>query len=337
MGSLTGTSEPVLAYEAALSTFFQAAHSIAVSSGGAALQAAIHAVGVRPGDEVILTPTCPLCTVYPVMAAGAIPVFCDTRKDNFSLSLEDLADVVNPSTRAIIDIPMWGYPTPADELQAFCHERGIMLILDLAHAHGATFKGKHLSAYADVSCFSTHERKLLSTGEGGFIITDNAEIAKSCRDYSRFGNLNGVDFGVNLKLGGLQAALGANRLPNLKQQIARRTETAAAVAQGLRHSALREFDIIDGGHPSYYFMLLRHDFSDSAAFLDYLDSHGVPSDIKRYGCKCLYEFPLIAEYRRECPNAERLLSSVTTVPVHQGIGSTEIGYMLDHLNGYNGR
>lgn len=331
---ISGTSDTVEAYEAALAAYFDSPFAIAVSSGGAAISVALAAVQIQAGDEVVLTPTCPLCTVYPIIAAGATPVFVDTQTDGFGIDLDDLDRVVTARTRAIIDIPMWGYPTPVDKLHARAKELGIPLILDLAHSHGSTLHGRPLSSYGDISCFSTHERKPLATGEGGFMLTADPALAKRIRDYSRFGNLNGRDFGLNYKLGALPAAIGTNRLPYLDQQLAKRRANAERLMAQLDHPQVRESTVIKGGRTNYYFLNLRLSFDDNKKFIDYLDAKGVPSDIKRYGCCCLYEFPSLQQYRRDCVNGASLLDSMTTIPVHPDLSAADMDHIAGLINAY---
>ncbi|HEX3761400.1 MAG TPA: DegT/DnrJ/EryC1/StrS family aminotransferase [Kofleriaceae bacterium] len=333
-GAISGGSDVITEYETELARVFGARHAIAVSSGGAALVAALYGAGVRPGDEVVLPPTCPLCTVYPIMSLGATPVFCDTSANDFGLDLEDLARVTTPRTRAVIDVPMWGYPTPVDRLRDATRALGVPLVLDLAHSHGAKLGGRDLSSYGDLSCYSTHERKIISTGEGGFILSDNDKLVSVVRSYIKFGNLNGRDFGLNFKLSGVQAALGKARLSHLEDLLARRRNTAQRIAAGIRRSGVRAFDILPGGAPSYYFMLLRLSLDDNRKFIDYLDDKGIPSDIKRYGCKTLYQFPALQQFMRRCDHAEALLSSVTTLPVHPGITEAQADYMVAAINGF---
>lgn len=333
-GSLSGTSDTVAAYESALSNWFESQYAVAVSSGAAAISVALAAAGVKRGDEVLLTPTCPLCTVFPVISAGATPVFVDTRRRSFGMDPDDLMAVLNARTRAIIDIPMWGYPTEVDELSRMASDLKLPLILDLAHSHGSTLHGRPMSDYGDMSCFSTHERKLLATGEGGFILTKHRHLADRCRDYSRFGNLNGADFGLNYKLAALPAALGTTRLLQLEDQINVRRRNANYIVQRLTSAHVRERPIVAGGVPNYYFLNLELSFKDNARFIDYLDAKGVPSDIKRYGCRCLYEYPAVAEYKRECPNGTALLKHMTTIPVHPALKTEELDYMVNLINGY---
>jgi perosamine synthetase len=334
--ALSGTSKTVEAYEQRLAAYFGSRRAVAVSSGGAALSVALYAAGVRAGDEVVLTPTSPLCTAYPIVALEAKPVFCDTRPDNFGMDLEDLARVVTPRTKAIIDIPMWGYPTPAPELHKASKALGVPLIQDLAHSHGTQLGGKHLSSYAELSCFSTHDRKILATGEGGFILTDDDALAEACISYSRFGNLNGRDFGLNYKLGALAAALGETRLGQLDANLAARRGNAQRIASDIRHPKVKELTILPGGVPSYYFMLLALGFRDNRAFIDHLDEQGIPSDIKRYGCKALYLSPSLERFTRKCPNAEALLASITTIPVHPAMKPEDLNRIIGAINAYTG-
>ena len=331
---LSGTSQTVQAYEAALQIWFESDHAVAVSSGGAAISVALFAAGVRPGDEVVLPPTAPLCTIFPIIAAHASPVFCDVRADGLGMDLEDLGRVLTPRTRAVIEVPMWGYPTALVDLQDFARDAGVRLILDLAHSHGSRLHGRHLSAFGDISCFSTHERKPLATGEGGFILTDDSELAQLGRSYSRFGDLDGVHFGLNYKLGGLQAALGRSRLARLADQIASRQDNARALLGRLINPRVAELQVPPGGEPNYYALLLKLGFRDNAAFLRHLDAHGVPSDLLRYGGKQLYQTPAAAAYARQCPNAEKLFASLTTVPVHPGISGPQLEHIAKVVNDY---
>lgn len=319
------------AYESALSEWFQVPHAVSVSSGTAALSTAFAVLGVEEGDEVILPPTCPLCTVYPILALGAVPRFCDTEADGFGLSIEDACALAGPRTRAIVDVPMWGYPTDLPALGEAARELGIPLVLDLAHAHGTQLGGRHLAQYGTVSCFSTHNRKPLSTGEGGFLLLHDPDLAEAARRYSRYGYLDGVHFGVNLKLSPVQAALGRHRLAALADQIARRRTNADRIRAALDGAVLAELPVPPDGRPSYYAMLLRLPAASARRIIDELDSRGIPSDVKRYGCRPLYDFPLCEPYRRSCGNAERLLASVTTIPTHHSLGEDDLDHIVSSL------
>lgn len=334
--NLSGTGPAVVRYEAALAKKFGVDEAITASSGSSAVMVALAALGLEPGDEVILTPTCPLCTVYPILALRLVPVFCDTRKDSFSLDLAMAKRLVSKKTRVIMDIPMWGYPIAADETAAFAADHHLPFVLDLAHGHGIKLKDKWLWDYADVATFSTHSSKIMVTGEGGYILTNQPDVAEKAKLYARFGNLDGVHFGMNHKLGGLQAALGLTRLQRLFDDIDTRRQTMASISARLDNPRLEALPILPGGAPNGLSLLVRELSGRGAALISYLDSYGIPSDISRYDCKPLYKFPILSKYGRECPNAERLLASLTTIPLHPDLSNAEVDRIIAALASYPG-
>jgi perosamine synthetase len=331
--ALSGTSETIAAYEKKLATYFRSEFSLAVSSGTAAIQVALFAVGVGRGDEVIVPSTCPSMTIFPILATGARPVFCDTKEGNFSLNLDDLKNILNSKTKAIIDVPMWGYPTSTDRLAQYAKKTGVPLILDLAQAHGTSLNGKLLSSYADISCFSTHDRKILSTGEGGFLLTNDNKLHAKSKGYIQFGLMNGKDFGLNYKLGGLQAALGNNRIDHINWQLAARRKKALYIKNKINNPQVSELNVIEGGAPNYYSLLLKLSYSDNIKVIRRLDDQGIPSDILRYNYKVLYEYPIFKKYKRKCINSEKLVKSITTIPVHPALGIKELKYIIGEING----
>jgi dTDP-4-amino-4,6-dideoxygalactose transaminase len=330
-GPISGTSALVETYERRVSEVFGASQTVAVSSGGAAISVALGALGVGPGDEVVLTPTCPLCTLYPILALGATPVFVDTKPDAFVADPSALAALLGPRVKAVIEIPMWGYPTELRPIRELTRNAGVPLLLDLAHAHGAMLDGRPLHLFGDLSCYSTHERKILTTGEGGFILTESARLADACRSYSRFGNLDGVSLGLNYKLSGLQAALGTSRLGSISANLEARRVNAKmfreAVALG---SGVRELSFPNNSAPSYYSLVLCAD-KGMPEFRQWLEAVGIPSDVTRYDCRCLYEHPVAHEFRSACPNAAALLQSVTTIPVHPGLTANQREHVVAAL------
>jgi perosamine synthetase len=329
---LSGTSEAVSEYENKLSSFFESKYSVAVSSGTSAIQVALHALGVNLGDEVVVSSACPSMSIVSIMELGAKPIFCDTHEDNFGLDFEDLNRVISSKTKAVMEVPMWGYPTDVAGLKKILRKQNIPLILDLAQAHGTKLNDKYLSHFGDISCFSTHDRKILPTGEGGFCLTNNQRYYKTMQSYIKFGNMNGVDFGLNFKLGSMQAGLGINRINFITNQIKKRTKNAKYILDKINNKKINEFKIIKKGFPNYYTLLLEVKNDNCNKLIDYLDRSGIPSDIRRYNYKVLYEYPLFKKYSRKCSNSEKLSRSITTIPVHPGLTKKDLDYMVDVIN-----
>ena len=333
--SLSGTSGTVSLYEQKLSKYFSSKFAVALSSGGASILVALKSVGVESGDEVILAPTCPLCTVYPILAIGAVPVFCDTLNNNFALNSIDFKNVITKRTKCIIDVPMWGYPTAIDNLRKLADEYNIKLISDLAHAHGTTINNKHISSFADIACYSTHVRKVLSTGEGGFILTNNETYYKNAVSYSRYGHLDGERFGLNFLLSSLQAALGIQNLIDLESNLRTRRNNAFFIRRNIINKEINELPILNNGSPNYYTLLLQVAENKSLSFINHLMMNGIPSDIIKYKCKPVYDYKILHKFRRNCINAKRLLKSLTTIPVHPGVSAKQLNIIIEAINSWD--
>ncbi|MBX8499375.1 DegT/DnrJ/EryC1/StrS family aminotransferase [Pseudomonas lijiangensis] len=332
---LTGTSPIVEEYEAAMSALYGIKHVISVSSGAASVTAALAGVDFRPGDEVIVAPTGPICTVLPILAMGLVPVFCDVAPDSFGLDPLDLRRCIRPRTCAVIEVPMWGYPINSNATWTFVKEAGIPLIQDLAHAHMTRLDGTWLARHGDISCFSTHDCKFISTGEGGFVMTDDDERARRIRAYTRFGNLTGESLGINLKLGGLQAALGLARSRQLGTHLEQRLSNRERLLGLLDNPAFREMPVVPGGVVNGYSLLLQSVGHDGRQLVHYQQRHGIESDIGKYDNQPLYQLPLLTRYHRDCPNAARLLRSLTTVPLHPDLKDDDLHYIAKVLNDYS--
>lgn len=333
-GSTSGTSDANLRYEAALADWFEAGFAVSTSSGTTALLAASASLGLRSGDEVILAPTAPLCTVYALLWLRLVPVFCDVRRDSFALDPDEVRRALTPRTRALLEVPMWGYPVPADELREVARSVDLPLMLDLAHGHGVRLHGRHLSAYSDVATFSTHGSKIFPTGEGGFLLTDDPEIASAARGYCQFGGLDGVHFGLNFKLSGLQAALGLARLQTFSDHLAARERNARTLLERLDHPLLAPFPVARGGEPNYFTLLLQERSGSTDRLAAHLASHGIASEIRKYRCRPLYEYPLLKGHARPCPNSAALLRSTLDVPLDPGFGPEALDRISHALSTY---
>lgn len=329
-GNISGDGDIIGVYEETLRVAFGSKYCVAVSSGTAALSVAMAALRVGPRDEVIVAPTCPLCTLYPIAATGATVVFADTMPGSFGLAPDSVMSRATERTKAVVEVPMWGYPTPADHLRDITDKIGAGLVLDLAHCHGTTIRGVPMSKYGHISCFSTHFRKVISTGEGGFILTDDGSHYDFASSYVRFGKLDGQTFGINLKMGGLLAAIGIRRIRRLPYILERRRSNAAYLNAMLRTDAVREIPICQDGSPNYYALLLTAG-GNTARFIRHMMRLGIPSDVQRYGCRPGYCYPIFSHLRYPCIEAERMLSTITTVPVHQDLTGSQLEYIARAL------
>lgn len=346
---LAGTAPIVDEYEDALSGYFGGCPAVAVSSGTAALHALLMAREIGRDDEVILPPTAPVMSVLPIVAVGATPVFADTGAFHFGLDSGAVTDAITSATRAIVTVPMWGYPANGSELRTLADSRGLLLIEDASHCHGAMEGPRPMGTTAHASFFSTQERKLIATGEGGFIITRDAQLVKELKAVRDFGKLQsdvsddggragqyGYGLGLNFRISAIAAALGIAQLSHLDARIVQRTTNARAIAAQVRSRGfpMTEWVVATGSRPNYYSLVLRARSAevDMRAVGSRLEAHGVISDLHRFGATMLYDLPAFSKYRRHrCPNAEEIFASILTLPTHEGLGRKGIQHVVESL------
>ncbi|HJN28730.1 MAG TPA: DegT/DnrJ/EryC1/StrS family aminotransferase [Candidatus Latescibacteria bacterium] len=262
-GKLMGPGGIVEEFEGELASFFGVQHIVTVTSGTAALHTALCALGVSEGDEVITTPMTDIGTVAAILALHAVPIFADIDIDTRLIDPKSARSRISSRTKVIITVHMSGMPCDMDAFMAIGAEKGVKILEDCAQAHGGTFKGKMLGSIGDAAGFSMNESKQMTTGDGGFVATNDAEtgrIASLFRDktYLRDGSVGRGGqpipfFALNYRANGLHAAVGRAQLAKLPVLVARRRAIASRYHGEL--SDLEAFtlpQIVDGGEPSWW-------------------------------------------------------------------------------------
>ena len=234
--------------EAALATFLGCRYVRAVNSGTSALLLALKSVGIGPGDSVIVPAFTCAATALPVLALGARPVFVDVEVPTLHTTWWRIEAALRPDTKAVLLVHLFGRVADAVGIAASCRERGVALVEDACLALGARQAGKAAGTSGTAGCFSFHPRKIITTGEGGAVCTDDEALAQGVeRDRSygaavsawarlgtREGSLRGFDrLAFNLKLTDLQAAIGLVQMQRLPAFLEQRREVAAAYRRGL--------------------------------------------------------------------------------------------------------
>lgn len=231
-------------------------YAIAVANGSVGLELALYAIGIGPGDEVIVTPRSFVASASCVVMRGAIPVFADVDADSQNLSAEAVAQVLSQRTKAIIVVHLAGWACDMDSISALARDHGLKVIEDCAQAHGATYKGRSVGALGTISAFSFCQDKILTTGgEGGLVCTNDEELWNRAWSFKDHGKSHDAvhrrthppgfrflheSFGTNWRLTEMQSALGRVLLRKLPGRVRRRRENAAILtSEFLKHSALR--------------------------------------------------------------------------------------------------
>lgn len=328
---ISGSSDYVGEFEKELARYFGVGRAVTVNSGTVSIYCALRALDIGPGDEVLLPATGVVMTGLPVNLLGAKVVFADnTSEPSFGLDAAAVEAAITERTKAVISVPLWGYPVPMKDLAEVCKRKNVHLIEDIAQAHGTSWDGQLLGTFGVMGCASTHERKLITTGEGGFVITNDEAAAEKINTFRRYGYDGtgvGTEMGLNLKLSGLAAAVGKTQVLKLDEKIMARTKVAEQILSQISGVAwLEELTIPSHSRKNYYSMVCRiTDPSISRVELDaHLEKHDVVTDTWRYGFKPLYDYPLFVDGKSVCPNAEKLISEVFTLPTLEGMNEQDV-------------
>ncbi|MFP4123608.1 DegT/DnrJ/EryC1/StrS family aminotransferase [Coleofasciculus sp.] len=216
-------------FEAEFATRVERKHGIAVSNGSMALDAAIVALGIGAGDEVILPTFTIISCAAAIVRAGAIPVVVDSNPHTWNMDVQQVEAKITPKTKAIMVVHIYGLPVEMDAIQALAQKYKLLVIEDAAEMHGQTYKGKPCGSLGDISTFSFYPNKHITTGEGGMIVTDDDNLAQRCRSLrnlcfqpqQRFVH---EDLGWNLRMTNLQAAVGLAQLERLDEFVSRKRQ-----------------------------------------------------------------------------------------------------------------
>ena len=241
------TGPKVAEFEQAVADYVGAKYAVSVSSGTAALHAAMYAIGVKPGDEVIVSPITFAATANCVVYQGGTPVFSDVEPDTLLLNPEQIESKITSNTKAIIAVDYAGHPCGYDSLRKIADKNNLVLVADACHALGAEYKEQKAGSLADLNIFSFHPVKHISTGEGGMITTDDSDLAKRMRIFRNHGITTDrhqrekqgswyyemADLGYNYRLTDIQCALGISQLQKLPKFLERRREIAALYDKAL--------------------------------------------------------------------------------------------------------
>jgi len=237
-GEISGSfGRAIPEFEEAFARFVGVRHAVAVSSGTAALHVAVAAAGLGPGDEILVSASTNIATALAAVHNGAQPVPVDSEPETWNLDLDLVERLVTPKTRAIIPVHLYGHPVDMDRLLEIARRLGLVVIEDCAESHGATVRGRMTGSFGLMGCFSFYANKVITTGEGGMVVTDDDALAERLR------LLRNLAFtkprfrhelaGYNFRMTGYQAAMGAVQLGRIEKVIAEKRRVAQAYNRAL--------------------------------------------------------------------------------------------------------
>ncbi|MEM3569888.1 MAG: DegT/DnrJ/EryC1/StrS family aminotransferase [Candidatus Jordarchaeales archaeon] len=239
-GNLTGRvseSGMVMEFERLFSSFLGVKYAVAVSSGTAALHASLLAIDVRPGDEVIVPSFTFSATCNVVLHVGAKPVFVDIDLDTYTMNPDEIKKTLTPKTKAIIPVHLYGHPADMKPIMEVAEEEKIYVIEDAAQAHGAEYNGVKVGGIGHLGCFSFYPTKIITTGEGGMVATNDEELAEKIRmirNQGERGDYVTTLLGHNWRLPEMNAAIGVAQMRRINEFLAKRRRNANRLTELLR-------------------------------------------------------------------------------------------------------
>jgi len=226
-------------FEEMFAAFCGTKHAVACTSGTSALQLALVTLGIGPGDEVIIPTFTMIASANTVRHCGATPVFVDAEPVTWNIDPTKIEAAITPRTKAIVPVHTYGHPADMDAITAIARRHDLVVVEDAAEAHGAQYKGRPTGSLARAGCFSFYANKIVTTGEGGMITTDDAELADKARNIRDHAFSKERHFwhrapGHNFRMTNLQAAIGVAQMERVDWLVARRIENAMAYNARLR-------------------------------------------------------------------------------------------------------
>jgi perosamine synthetase len=230
-GEISGSfGESIPAFERRFADYVGARHGVAVTSGTTALQLAVAAAGIGPGDEVLVSASTNIATALAAYHNGAIPVPVDSEGETWNLDLDLIEPLLTDRTRAIIPVHLFGHPVDMDRLAEIAATHDLVVIEDCAESHGATVRDRMTGALGDMGCFSFYANKIITTGEGGMVMTDDDALAERLRLFRNLAfqrpRFLHEQAGHNFRMTGYQAAMGLAQLDRIDFILAEKRRVA---------------------------------------------------------------------------------------------------------------
>jgi perosamine synthetase len=313
-------------FEAGFSKFIGARFAAAVSSGTAALQIGLQAIGIKKGDEVITTPFTFAATANAIIHCGATPVFADIDSRTFNMDPGKVK--ASGKAKALVCVHLYGQPCEMGSLKRACSESGLKLVEDAAQAAGAEYGGKKVGTFGTLSAFSFYATKNITTGEGGMIVSSDrgiVERAKVLRNQGQSRQYMHDIVSYNFRMTDMQAAIGIEQLKRIESLNGKRIENARVLTDSLSGVRGVEVPFVQKNVKHVFHQYTIKVSKNRDRLLNHLNGHGVGARV--YYPKPLYMQPPYAKmgYRKGlCPVAEDVCRQVLSLPVHPLLTQEEL-------------
>ena len=342
------TGPKVNDFESAACDYCGSRYAIAVNSGTSALDIAIQSLGLSKGTEVITTPFTFAATSNALLYNGLVPVYADITKDTRNIDPDDVIKKVTYKTGAVLFVDFAGHPCDISELRELCEERDLFLIEDACHALGAEYYGKRIGSLTDMTIFSFHPVKLITTGEGGMVTTNNPDLAQNLQLYRSHGidktdhhiSRTGAPWAYDMKVLGrnyritdIQASLGLSQIKKIDAFVRKRTQIAEMYNELLENVPLIELPITKANvkHAWHIYTLLISDKRRDSVYA-YLRSQNIGVNLHYIPTYHLSYYQTNHPQNPEkFPITEEIFSQILTIPLYPDLQDDEVQFIADTI------
>lgn len=341
------TGPKIAEFEKSVADYVGAKYAVAISNGTSALHAACFAAGIGPGDEVITTPITFAASSNCVLYCGGTPVFADIDPKTYNVDPDDIRKKITDKTKAIIAVHLAGQPCDMDEIHKIAKENNLIVIEDGAHALGSVYKGKKVGSLSDMTTFSFHPVKPITTGEGGMIVTDNEEFYKKMvlfrshgitRDEAMMTRNDGpwfyqqFELGFNYRITDIQCALGCSQMKKLDRFLAKRKEIVLRYNEAFAdcENIVTPYQLPET-ESGWHLYIVQVKNCDRKQIFEALRDKGIGVNVHYIP---VYMHPYYQEHGYKdvhCKNAEEVYSHIISLPLYPGLTEEQQNYVIDTL------
>lgn len=324
-------------FEGNFAAFCNTKYAVGVNNGTSALYLAMLALGIGPGDEVIIPANTFIATAWGVSYTGATPVFVDCAYDTWQIDTQKIEEKITSNTKAIIGVHLYGQPFNIDALKAICSKYGLFMVEDAAQAHGARYKGEPVGGFGEMGCFSFYPGKNLGAcGEAGGITTNKEDYYHHLlrlRNHGSSMRYYHDEVGFNMRMGGLEGASLNVKLKYLPEWNSRRRSIAERYQQEINNKQITlQVQPSDVQSSYHLFVITTPDRKD---LMNYLNDKDIYPGL-HYPVPChLQKAYKHLDYKEgDCPNAEYLSSHCLSLPMYAELSNEEVNYIINVMNNY---
>ncbi len=339
-GWISSAGKFVEQFEQNFAKYIGVQHGIATSNGTTALHTALLALGIKNGDEVICPAFTMIATIFSIMYTGATPIFVDCELETYNIDPEQIASKITPRTKAIMAVHIYGHACEMEAINKLAKKHNLFVIEDAAEAHGGEYHNQKCGSLSDISCFSFYGNKIITTGEGGMVLTNNAELADKAR---RFKDLHHSakrfihdGLGYNYRLTNVQAAIGCGELEHIDEYIAKKQWLDTKYRELLQDIPGLKLPVTKPGVKNVYWMYAI--LIDPQTFG--MDKDDLRSKLKEQGVDTRDFFyapsqqPILKQTYKDMgnfPNTEKIAANGLYLPSGLAITEEQINYVGQQL------